>query len=334
MTDLTTTYLGLGLRNPLVAAASPLSKKVDNVRRLEDAGVSAVVMHSLFEEQITHEGHALDHFLTRGTDTYAEAIDYFPDLGHYNVGPDDYLDHIQALKQAVDIPVIASLNGISVGGWVEYAKRMQDAGADAIELNVYYIPTDASLSCLALEQSYVDLVRAISPTLRVPLSVKLSPFFTALPNVVQRVASAGAKGLVLFNRFYQPDFDLDELAVVPDLALSTSQELRLPLRWIAILYGRTPVDLAATTGIHTAEDVLKVMMAGANVAMVASCLIERGVEHARAILADLRQWMEDHEYESIAQMRGSMSQQSVAEPAAYERANYMKVLTSLDLKFA
>jgi dihydroorotate dehydrogenase (fumarate) len=322
--------LGLPLKNPLVAAASPLSKSLDGVRRLEDGGASAVVMHSLFEEQIAHESRELDHFLFRATNSYAEALDYLPDLGRYQTGPDSYLEEIRRYKQAVDIPVIGSLNGVSSGGWVNHARLMQDAGADALELNIYYVATDPDLSSAELEDAHVDLVRAVRAEVRIPVAVKLSPFFTSLPHLARRIVAAGADGLVLFNRFYQPDLDLEALEVVPNLQLSTSQELRLPLRWIAILYGRTTADLAAASGIHSAEDVLKVIMAGASVATMASHLLQHGPERVGEILTDLTTWMEARDYESISQMRGSMSQRAVAEPAAFERANYMKVLASLD----
>jgi dihydroorotate dehydrogenase (fumarate) len=328
--DLTTTYLGLQLKNPLVASASPLSKKVDMVHRLEDAGAAAVVMYSLFEEQITHESHELDHYLERGTHSYAEALNYFPDLDNYNLGPEPYLEHLYRIKRAVSIPIIASLNGVSSGGWVEYAHKIEQAGADALELNIYYLSTDINLSGAELEQSYIDLVRDIRARVRLPLAIKLSPFFTSIPNMAKCLVDAGANGLVLFNRFYQPDFDLDELKVVPDLELSTSQELRLPLRWIAILYGRVAADFALTSGVHTAHDVLKAIMAGSSVAMLASELLARGPGRLSHIIADIERWMEENEYESITQMKGCMSQRAVAEPAAFERANYMKALNSFD----
>jgi dihydroorotate dehydrogenase (fumarate) len=330
MPDLTTTYLGLQLKNPLVASASPLSKKVDTVRRLEDAGAAAVVMYSLFEEQIAHESYELDHYLNRGTHSYAESLSYFPDLDHYNLGPEPYLEHLHRIKQAVSIPVIGSLNGVSSGGWVEYAHKIEQAGADALELNIYYLPTDVDLSGAELEDVYVKLVGDVRDRVKLPIALKLSPFFTALPNMAKRFVEAGANGLVLFNRFYQPDFDLEELEVVPNLELSTSHELRLPLRWIALLYGRIQADFALTSGVHTAQDVLKAVMAGASVAMMTSTLLENGVGRLMHILTDLQEWMEEHEYESIAQMKGSMSQRAVAEPAAFERANYMKALNSFD----
>jgi dihydroorotate dehydrogenase (fumarate) len=330
MPDLTTTYLGLRLKNPLVASASPLSKKLDRVRRLEDAGAAAVVMYSLFEEQITHESLELDHYLSLGTHSYAESISYFPDLDRYNVGPEPYLEHLRRVKEAVDIPVIGSLNGVSSGGWVDYARRIEEAGADALELNIYYLAADPALSGAELEASYVHLVRDVCAEVTVPVAVKLSPFFTALPHLARRLADAGASGLVLFNRFYQPDFDLERLEVVPNLALSTSRDLRLPLRWIAMLYGRVGADLALTSGVHTAEDVVKAMMAGANVAMLASALLSRGIGRLGEIRDELTAWLVEHEYDSVGQMRGSMSQRGVADPAAFERANYMKVLNSYD----
>ncbi len=328
--DLTTTYLGLHLKNPLVASASPLSKKVETLRRLEDAGAAAVVMYSLFEEQLTHESQELHHYLERGTNSFAESLDYFPELDTYNMGPELYLEHLHDVKRALDIPVIGSLNGISPGGWVDYAQKMEQAGADALELNIYSLPTDPDVSSVELEDSYVQLVRDVRATIKLPIALKLSPFFTSLPHAAKRFVEAGANGLVLFNRFYQPDFDLEELEVIPNLELSTSHELRLPLRWIAILYGRIAADFALTSGVHTAQDVLKAMMAGANVAMMTSALLTNGVGRLMHILNDLQEWMEEHEYASIRQMRGSMSQQAVADPAAFERANYMKALSSFD----
>lgn len=332
MVDLSTTYLGLQLKNPLVASASPLSKKVETVKRLEDAGVAAVVMYSLFEEQIVHESRALDYFLSRGSESTAEAMTYFPDLGHYNVGPEAYLELIQKLKAAVSIPVIASLNGVSTGGWIDYAKKMETAGADALELNIYYVPTDFDLSPQELEKAYVDLVADVRKQVRIPLAVKLSPFFTSLPNFASRLVKAGADGLVLFNRFLQPEIDPETLEVVPHLKLSTSDELLLPLRWVAILYGRLNADLALTSGAHTTQDVIKATMAGASVTMMASELLGHGIGRISQVLAEMQTWMETYEYASIKQMVGSMSQRAVAEPAAFERANYMKALTSFDNK--
>jgi len=333
MVDLSTTYLGLKLKNPLVASPSPLSEKVRIIQEMEQAGIAAVVMYSLFEEQIIHESLELDHFLTRGTESFAEAMSYLPDVGKYSLAPDVYLEKITQAKKAVNIPIIGSLNGVSSGGWVHYAKKIQDAGADALELNIYFLPTDLNLTSSELENNYVKLVSDVRAQINIPLAVKLSPFFTALPNLANRLVDAGANGLVLFNRFYQPDFDLGTLEVSPRLKLSSSQELRLPLRWIAILYGKVQADLALTTGVHTAGDVLKAVMAGANVAMTTSALLQEGIGVIDTILNGIQAWMEEHEYESIQQMKGSMSQGAVAEPAAFERANYMKELNSYNPQF-
>jgi len=328
MVDLTTTYLGLKLNNPLVASASPLTKKLETAHQLEEAGVSAIVMYSLFEEQIIQESLKLHEDLLRGTESYAEAPTYLPEYGQYSIGPQTYLEQLSKIKASVSVPVIGSLNGVSTGGWVEYARKIQDAGADALELNLYYLPTDPNISSNELEARYLSLVSDIAAQISIPLAVKLSPFVTAIPNFAHHLAEAGAKGLVLFNRFYQPDFDLEELEVVPNLVLSNSTELRLPLRWIAILYGRVQADFALTSGVHTPEDMVKAMMAGASVAMSASALLHNGVAYARELLNGFQTWLEDHEYESVEQMKGSMSQRAVAEPAAFERANYMRVLSS------
>lgn len=331
MIDLSTTYLGLKLKNPIVPSSSPLMQDVDNIKRMEDAGAAAVVLHSLFEEQITRESETLNAALEQGTYTYAESLTYFPDLGNYNLGPEGYLEHIRKAKAAVGIPVIASLNGASTGGWVKYAQKMEQAGADALELNTYYIAADPAQTAAQVEEMYLDLVRAVKASVRIPIAVKLSPYFSAFSNFAARLDDAGANALVLFNRFYQPDFDLENLDVVPDLELSTSSELRLRLRWVAMLYGRVKADLAVTGGVHTAEDVLKSMMAGARIAMMTSVLLHHGIDHLRGVLVDLTKWMEEHEYVSIQQMQGSMSQKSVANPAAFERANYMKVLRSYEV---
>lgn len=326
--DLTTSYLGLTLKHPVVPSASPLSQNLSGIRRLEDAGASAVVMYSLFEEQIDAESRVLDHYLTYQTESYGEALSYFPRLERYNVGPEDYLNLIMMAKRSVDIPIIGSLNGVSTGGWIEYAKHIEDAGADALELNVYYIPTDPAISVGDVEQMYLDVVRDVKACVGIPVAVKLGPYFSAFANMASRLRDVGADGLVLFNRFYQPDFDLDELEVVPNLVLSNSHELRLPLRWVAILYGRVDVDFAITSGVHTHTDALKGLMAGAKVTMMASELLRNGVERIGTVVQDMTQWMEEHEYDSVAQMQGSMSQVNVAEPAAFERANYMKLLQS------
>ena len=328
MTNLQTNYLGLALKNPLVASASPLSKKIETAKQLEDAGVAAIVMYSLFEEQIIQESLKLNEDLNRGAHQFAEAITYIPDHGNYSIGPESYLENVQRLKEAVDIPVIGSLNGVSTGGWVEYARKIEQAGADALELNLYTIATDPDISSAELEDSYIALVRDIRQQLSIPLAVKLSPFITSLPHFATRLVSAGTEGLVLFNRFYQPDLDLEELEVVPNLVLSNSHEMRLPLRWIAILYGQVQADFALTSGVHTAQDAIKAIMAGASVTQIASEFLMHGIGKAGEILTDMQAWMDEHEYESLRQMKGSMSQQAVADPASYERANYMKVLSS------
>ena len=328
MVDLSTTYLGLNLKHPIVPSASPLSDGLDKIRRLEDAGAAAVVMYSLFEEQIVGESHLLDHFLSYGTESFAEALDYFPEMDSYNVGPHGYLELISKAKKAVGIPVIGSLNGVSTGGWVEYARMIEEAGADALELNIYYIPTDPSISGAEVEQMYLDVVRDVKANIKIPLAVKLGPFFSSFANMAMKFAREGADGLVIFNRFYQPDFDLDRLEVVPNLQLSSQWEMRTPLRWVSILYGRVPVDFAITRGVHTHEDVLKGIMAGAKVTMMASELLRNGVGRIGLVVQELTRWLEEHEYESVQQAQGSMSQQNVADPAAFERANYMKVLQS------
>lgn len=328
MIDLSTKWLGLELKNPLVHSASPLSNSLESMKQLEDAGVSAIVMYSLFEEQLQHESHEIDHYLSTGAHSSAEASTYFPEMSSYHVGPDEYLEKIHRARRELDIPVIASLNGVSRGGWVEYARLMQEAGAHALELNIYMVATDPAMTGADVEQMVVDTVGAVRAEVTIPLAVKVGPFFSAMANMARRLEGAGADGLVLFNRFYQPDFDLETLSVTPHLVLSTSNELRLPLRWVAILYGRVGLDLGITSGIHTAEDVIKGVMAGASVTMVTSALLRNGVGVARDMLVEAAQWMEDHAYESIRQMQGSMSQKHCAEPAAFERANYMRVLHS------
>lgn len=326
--DLTTHYMGFTLKNPIVPSASPLAEKVDNIRRMEDAGAAAVTLHSLFEEQIEFEAAELNHFLEYGTQAFAEALSYFPEPYEYILGPDEYLEHIRKAKEAVDIPIIASLNGVSDGGWIDYATRIQEAGADALEVNLYFLPTKPDLTCEAIEHIYLDVLQNVKRHVTIPVAMKLSPYFTALPRLAHQLDSAGADALVLFNRFYQPDLDIEELSVGPRLVLSTSDEMRLPLRWIAILYGRVKCSLALTSGIHRPEDVIKAMMAGASIANVCSALLKNGIGHITTLLEGVKQWMEEHEYESIQQMQGSLSQRSVAEPAAFERANYMKTLRS------
>jgi dihydroorotate dehydrogenase (fumarate) len=326
--DLTTTYMGMTLKNPIVPSASPLSKKLDGIRQMEDAGAAAIVMYSLFEEQITLESQELDHFLSYGAEAFAEAIDYYPDMENYNIGPDQYLELVSQAKEAVDIPIIGSLNGVSTGGWIRYARNIEQAGADGLELNIYYLPTDIHMSSTQVEQMYLDVVRDVKESLSIPVAVKLSPYFNATANMAHLLAEAGADALVLFNRFYQPDIDLENLEVTPGLILSSSYEIRLPLRWVAVLSPQIPVDFAITSGVHTSQDVLKGLMAGAKVTMMASELLQNGVGRIGEVLNGMVEWMQEYEYESVAQMQGSMNQSSVAEPAAFERANYMKVLQS------
>jgi dihydroorotate dehydrogenase (fumarate) len=326
--DLSTTYLGLCLRTPLVPSASPLSEDLDNIRRMEDAGAAAVVLHSLFEEQLRQERFELHHHLTNGTHSFAESLTYFPEPEEFHVGPESYLEHIRKAKEAVKIPIIASLNGSSTGGWTDYARLIQQAGADALELNIYTIPTDLDQRSEVIEETYLDILRAVKSVVSIPVAVKLSPFFTNLANMASRLECAGANGLVLFNRFYQPDIDLHTLEVRPNLLLSTPQSLRLPMRWIAILYGRIPADFAASSGIHHAEDVIKMLLAGARVTMLCSVLLQKGIEHIRPLECGLTEWMEERGYESVKQLRGSMSQLYSAEPAAFERAQYVRTLQS------
>jgi dihydroorotate dehydrogenase (fumarate) len=329
--DLSTTYLGMKLKNPIVASASPLSRSMDSMRRLEDAGASAIVMHSLFEEQVTNEAESLDFYKTYGTESYAEALTYFPDTGDYQFAPEEYLEIVAKAANKLEIPVIASLNGITPGGWISYAKKMAEAGASALELNVYYIPTNGTMTGVDVEKRYIEMLKQVRGSVKIPVAVKLSPFFSSIPNMAQRLVNEGADGLVLFNRFYQPDIDLEELDVKPGVGLSDSYANRLPMRWIGILYGKLKASLAATSGIHTAEDVLKLTMVGADVTMMCSALLMHGPEHIGKVLKDVEHWMKEHEYESIEQMKGSLSHKSIAEPSAYERANYMKALNRYKL---
>jgi len=326
--DLRTRYLGLELRSPLVASASPLTGELDGLRRLQDAGAAAAVLPSLFEEQLTHDQVELDRLLETTSEHVGEAQSYFPELEDYNTGPFAYLQRIEQAKRAVAIPVIASLNGVTPGGWVRHAERMQDAGADALELNLYTVATDPRVGAAELEARYLELVAAVRAAVTVPLAVKLSPFFTALANMAVRIVEAGADGLVLFNRFYQPDLDLDSLDVVPRLVLSTSEELRLPLRWIAILRGQVRASLAATTGVHTGLDAAKVLLAGADVAMMTSALLRHGPGHVRTVERELTELLAERDHDSVAQLRGSMSRSSMPDPEGFERANYMRTLMS------
>ena len=326
--DLSTRYMGMNLRSPLVPSASPLSDQIDGIRRMEDSGAAAVVLYSLFEEQIARESEALQQQLAYGTESFAEALTYLPDPGEFRVGPEEYLNHIRRAKEAVRVPIIASLNGSTLGGWVDYARKIQQAGADALELNVYYIETNMDRSALEVEQTYLDILKAVRLVVSIPVSIKLGAFFSNTANMAKKLDQAGANALVLFNRFYQPDIDLETLEVRPNVLLSTPQALRLPLRWIAILYDRIKANIAATSGIHTAHDVLKVLMAGADVAMLCSTLLRNGIGHMRTIETQMCEWMEEHDYESVRQLQGSMSQKYCADPNAFERAQYMRAVLS------
>lgn len=325
---LNTQYMGIDLKHPIVAAASPLSASVAGIKRLEDAGVSAVVMFSLFEEQIKQENEALDYLMVSGTESFAESINYFPQVEDYHVGPDNYLDIIRRASEAVDIPIIGSLNGITNEGWIDYAKQMQEAGAKGIELNIYYIPADLSLSGREVEQRYLDIAKAVKSAVTVPVALKLSPFFSSISNMAKQLDEVGIDGLVLFNRFYQPDFNLAQLEVAETLEMSTTNEIRLPLLWIAVLYGHVKASLAATRGVHGVDEVIKYLLAGADAVMVASALLQHGAGFTKTLVDELRVWMESREYESVDKMKGVMSRQKVADPTAFERANYIKVLES------
>ncbi len=327
--NLETNYLGLKLKSPLVPSASPMSKDMAQVKRLEDAGASAIVMYSLFEEQIARENQALDHFTNIASNSYAEALTYFPEPDQYhNLEAEDYLEHIRKIKETVDIPVIASLNGVSEGGWMSYAKKMQEAGADALELNIYYIAADPEMTSQKVEDMYVNDLKAVKESVTIPVSIKLGPYFSAFANMAKRLEDAGADGLVLFNRFYQPDIDLESKEIAPSLELSNSFEKRLPLRWIAMLRPHLKCSLAATTGIHSAEDVVKMIMVGADVTQMASTLLREGCDKLFNIVEEMKIWMEQNEYESVAQMKGAMSSASVADPTSFERANYIRILQS------
>ncbi|UCF62985.1 MAG: dihydroorotate dehydrogenase-like protein [bacterium] len=327
--DLTTSYMGLKLKNPIVLSASPISADVDQVKQAEDFGAAGVVMYSLFEEQINHEINEIDHFLSQGSESFAEALSYFPEPEQFkNLHAEEYLELIKKLKETVEIPIIGSLNGVSPGGWMDYAKKIEAAGADALELNIYYIATDMSMNSEKVEQLYIDNLKSVKKAVNIPVAIKLGPYFSAFANMAGKLDKEGADGLVLFNRFYQPDIDLNALEVVPDLHLSSSHEMRLPLRWIAVLYGRIKASLAATTGIQSAEDIIKMVMVGADVTMLASILLKEGVNKIDQLVNGLQRWMSDNEYESIKQMKGSMSYKAVADPAAFERANYIKTLQS------
>lgn len=326
--NLSTTYMGLKLRSPVVPSASPLTREVSNLREMEDAGAGAIVMHSVFEEQLTHEAGELEHYAAQGTESFSEALSYFPQVEEYKIGPDQYLENIRRAKETVEVPIIGSLNGATVGGWVDYARQIQEAGADGLELNVYLVPTDANRNGRKVEQTYLEILRAVKKSVTIPVAMKLSPYFSNCAWMAKKLDGAGADALVLFNRFYQPDIDLEEQTVVPSLILSSEFEMRLPLRWVAILHGYVQASLAATTGIFTGQDVLKLLMAGADVTMVCSVLLMRGIGELEKIIRQMTDWMSQHQYESVEQMKGCLSHRSCAEPGAFERANYMKALNN------
>ncbi|MCB1178967.1 MAG: dihydroorotate dehydrogenase-like protein [Leptospiraceae bacterium] len=329
--DLKTKYLGLQLRTPFVASASPLSYEIDDIKKLEDSGISAVVLHSLFEEQLVEESLELHHHLEAHTESYAESLSYFPEVSEYEIGPDAYLEHIRQAKESVDIPIIASLNGYTSGGWIDFAKKMESAGADAIEMNIYDVPTDTGLESKELENDFLEILKEVKSNVKIPVALKLSPFFTNLSYMAKQFSDAGADALVLFNRFYQPDFDLEHLEVRPHILLSTPHDLRLPLRWIAILYGKVESDLAATGGIHKSTDALKALMAGAKITMLCSVLLKEGIQHTKVLEKGMIDWLEEHEYESVNQLIGSMSQKNCPNPHEYERVQYMKALHSMHI---
>jgi len=310
-----------------VVSASPMSEDVGNIKRMEDAGASAVVLYSLFEEQLKQDRLELNENLEQGTESFAEALTYFPEPDDFRLGPEEYLKHIAAAKKATRIPIIASLNGSSEGGWTDYSKKIEQAGADAIELNIYYIPTDMDLTGTEVEMTYLDILKSVKANVKIPVAVKLSPFFSSFANMAKRLDHAGADGLVLFNRFYQPDIELESLEVRPNILLSTPMAMRLPLRWVALLHNRVKASLAATSGIHRASDVLKMLLVGADVTMLCSTLIRHGIPQIANIERDLEVWLTEHEYESVSQLKGSLSQAKCPEPAAFERSQYMKALT-------
>ncbi len=329
--DLSTKYLGMTLKSPLVASASPLSEDVNNIKKLEEAGVGAVVLHSLFEEQIRLEQEEYNYHTTQGTESFAESLSYFPEVEDYKLGPELYLDHIRKAKAAVDIPIIASLNGSTLGGWTQYAKEMEQAGADAIELNIYFIQTDIDLPGSEVEKQYVEILKAVKSVVKIPVALKLSPYFSNFANMAKQFDDAGADALVLFNRFYQPDIDLEEFEVTPNLMLSQSSAMRLPMRWIAILRDRIKADLAATSGIHTGTDVIKMLLVGANVTMLCSALLKHGINHVKNIEDHMKQWMRENDYSSVTELQGSMSQKKTTNPGSFERAQYMKAITKYQL---
>ena len=326
--DLTTRYLGMNLRTPLVPSASPLSDELEGIKRMEDAGASAIVLHSLFEEQVKSEQETIQYHLMYGTDSFPESLTFFPKPSEFITGPEEYLSSIRKAKDAIRIPIIASLNGTAIGGWIDYARQIQQAGADALELNIYSIPTELDRTSIEIEQGYIDILKAVKSVVSIPVAVKLSPFFSNMANMAKRLDQAAANGLVLFNRFYQPDINLSELEVQANINLSTSQDMRLPLRWLAILHGRIKADLAATGGIYTSQDVIKMLMVGADVTMLCSVLLNKGLKVIREIETEMCEWLSEHDYQSVRQLQGSMSQKNCADPAAFERAQYMRAIMS------
>ena len=328
MIDLSMNYMGLKLKNPIVASSSYLWEDPRNIKKAEKSGAAAVVLHSLFEEQLEIPQDELNKFLLQGTESYAEALTYFPEIKEFKFAPDEYIDLLKQIKSDSEIPIIGSLNGVSDGGWIKYAEKIEEAGADALELNIYYIPTDPSINSEKIEENYINLVKSVKQKIRIPLAVKLSPYFTSTPNLLKKIEEAGADAFVIFNRFYQPDIDIENLEITKNLVLSSSDELRLRLRWAAIMYGKIKPDIAITGGIHTSPDVIKSIMAGAKVSMMTSALIKNGIEHIEKTLSEVTDWLSKHEYESMKSIQGLLSQENVLEPSAYERANYMKILGS------
>ncbi|HAB52159.1 MAG: dihydroorotate dehydrogenase [Ignavibacteria bacterium RIFOXYB2_FULL_35_12] len=326
--NLTTNYLGLELKNPIIPSAGPLSQEISSIKAMEDAGAAAVVLYSLFEEEIEQESLELYQHTNAHKESFAEALDYFPEPYDFKIGPDKYLEHIRKAKEAVDIPIIASLNGKSVGGWIDYAKKIEQAGADALELNIYFLASDPKFPGTEIEREYLNIVKGVKMNVNIPIAVKMHPFFSSVSWMAEQLSNVGADGLVLFNRFYQPDINLETLEVEPNVLLSTPMAMRLPLRWISMLYGRVNADLAATSGIYSETDVIKMVMAGAKVTQMLSCLLKFGIGHITEVINQVVYWMEVNEYESLEQMRGSMSYKNVANPSQFERANYMKVLHS------
>lgn len=332
MVDLSTKYLGIQLKNPLVASASPLCENIENIKQMEKCGIAAVVLHSLFEEQVLLQEKELNYALTQNTESYAESLSYFPDVNDYSFAPDEYIEYIAKVKKAVDIPIIGSLNGISNSGWIKYGEKIEEAGADALELNIYYLPTRKTISCQQVENAYLDLVRALRQNIKIPLAIKLSPYFNSIADIANKLAEEGTEGLVLFNRFYQPDIDLIDMTVAPNLELSRSSELRLRLRWVGILYQKIKSDLAITGGVHTVEDIIKGILTGANITMMTSALLEKGIPYIEEMVRGIEEWLRRNNYNSINEIRGILSQKNIKETDAFERANYLKVLKSYHLE--